>query len=361
MRHLRFLYFWAAGVKSSAQGENPFSRWTLRAARWLAPTVSPIALVFLTSIGWVAYVLVNSSIGTEPTWSIRTNHRKGVRVVALCADGRWLATGGDHGVPALWEVGKGEVIKFGAAPSTEVLCLRFSADSSILAAGDENGLVTLWDIPSGKLRTRIKGNELTHSLAFSPEGVMLATGSVTGRVKLWEVASGNLLDTLSGPTGPVHALAFSRDGRMLATGCSGGRLQLWDIIDGKGRERPGVRTQRNAVESVAFSPDGSLLASAAISDGVKVWTVAADRAPSTFPATDHAILDVIFSPDGRSILASSKLGVVDRWDLATGKLQSSLRGYKYAISIAFSQDGRFFCSGGVDAVARVWGLDRSLE
>jgi hypothetical protein len=54
---------------------------------------------------------------------------------------------------------------------------------------------------------------------------------------------------------------------------------------------------------------------------------------------------------------SSKLGVVDRFDLAAEKLQASLRRYKYAISIAFSQNGRFFCAGGHDAIARGWDLD----
>jgi WD40 repeat protein len=325
--------------------------------------VSPIALVFFVSIGWVAYVLCHPGVnGQEPTWTARTDHRPGVRAVALSADGRWLVTGGDHAGASLWEVGKGRVTDFDAAAPPAVLCLRFSADSSILAIGYDNASLNLWDVRSGKLRTTLTDNEkLDHALAFSPDGVMLATGNVVGGVKLWEVASGKLLDTLVGHNRPVHALAFSHDGRMLASGCCGGKLKLWDIIERQGRQRPGARVQRDTVEALAFSPDGSVLASAAVGEGVKIWAVAADRAPATIPAADHAILDVMFSPDGQSVLASSKLGVVDRFDLATGKLQASLRGYKYAISIAFSQDGRFFCSGGDDGIARVWDLDRSPE
>jgi WD40 repeat protein len=348
--------------ESALPDADTLSQWRSKRGRITVRAGSPrIIFLVLASAAGVYYLWSVNWQEAEPARSVETGHRLGARVVAISPEGRWIAAIGNDGVPALCETRRDRVTRFGDDSSPEVSCLRFSHDSSILAIGYDDATVALWEVPGGNLRWKLGGNQgPVHSLAFSPDGTTLASGGEGRTIALWDIPTGRITDSLTGHRGSVNALAFSPNGRMLASGCGSRSVKLWDLADGKSRERPGERSHREGIAAVAFSPDGSLLASAAGGDGIKIWPVAADSRPVILRATSCPILDVMFLPGARALLASSKQGVVDRCDLETMQIRASFRGYKHALSIAFSENGRFFCSGGLDGVVRVLDLKRSL-
>ena len=79
-----------------------------------------------------------------------------------------------------------------------------------------------------------------------------------------------------------------------------------------------------------------------------------------------AVLGVVFSPNGRQAASASGTSSIDRslivgdttvrvWDLTTETPQHTLAGHKnWVLCIAWSPDGRFLASGGMDNVVIVW-------
>jgi WD40 repeat protein len=128
---------------------------------------------------------------------------------------------------------------------------------------------------------------------------------------------------------------------------------LLDIADGKLRQR--FETAEDAhVTGFAFSPDGSQFALGLRNGAAEIWDSASARKIKALPPAkeDADTRSIAFSPDGKALIGG---GMFDDdvfvWNIETGKIQriykmpNSLAGYRYATSVAMSRDRKLVAAG----------------
>jgi WD40 repeat protein len=247
------------------------------------------------------------------------------------------------------------------------------------------------------------------SLDIDPRGETLAVSGLDGAVRLWSLTTG-----AAGPVFPVHdgdaaAVRFTTDGRRLLTTGSDGqavllqadagtRIRTWrfptwclglTVVDAdtaavgcadlkirvlnlgddaivREIQSPGS-LQYQYIGSLSASPDGRLLAS---NNPLTLYDVETGEQRATVSSFAQR---VVFSPDGQSLLSGSmKAGasvmavdplqaraqmvtdVEQRVQTPSGR--QAVRQGMPIYGVVWSPDGRFFATGGLDRLVRIWRL-----
>ncbi len=202
--------------------------------------------------------------------SERESHKGEVLSIAVSADGKFVATGGQDKTVRIWDAQRGNTIVVLEKNPGEVRAVAFSADGTWLAAASKG--VVLWDPAKGAQTRSVWGaGPPVASLAISCDGKYLVAGDDDGQIKIWDVGAGREARRLQGHTDRVCALAVSADGQMLVSGSADKRCKLWDVPSGKAVGE--FETGDVAVLAAAATANGKTVA-AAVKQGVAVWDVA---------------------------------------------------------------------------------------
>jgi WD40 repeat protein len=203
-------------------------------------------------------------------------------------------------------------------------------------------------------------NSWVTSVAFSPDDKTLAVG-VKDAVQLIDVESKAIRHELNTKSGQVKALAFSPDGKLLLVG-SYQRAGLWNPESGELVHD--LKGHRAYVTSVAFSPEGSRVATACEDETVRVWKIGEPTPTLVVKGSGLPATGVAWSPNG-SLLAvalgddtrPTKQGKVIVCDATTGAIQNEFELHtKAATGVAFSPDGKFVASTGLDEHVNLYNL-----
>ncbi|MCB9098248.1 MAG: WD40 repeat domain-containing protein [Anaerolineales bacterium] len=193
-----------------------------------------------------------------------------------------------------------------------------------------------------------------------------------------------LRPTLLAPTGPKNAapstlepaatvpieglvvsLAFSPDSHTLAVAAGNpnakGSLTLWHLPEMQLSQTLAAEYNKT-VWSVAFSPDGQTLATGSQTNQIQLWRVAdgerlASWSQPTNPTDPKSVAKgvraVAFSPDGQ-YLASAGVDTVWLWDVADGHLLFSMPNREP--EVAFSPDGQMLATRSQDGQIDLWSV-----
>lgn len=293
-----------------------------------------------------------------------------VRGVAFSPDGKQIATRGEPADPSkprrirIWDATTGKLIRSLECHDVPLTAIAFSPDGRFIAGGQpEHGAgIQVWDARSGRRVSRIDGGRgRFHFLAGGGEIAVVSAFGSNDVVRVHNTATGREVRRFI--VDQNYRFVFSADGtKMLSIRTSGRSLmRVYDVQSGKVIAK--IDAGKNQPTVFALSRDGRTVAAATsvrierdkYEHHVKVWEVATETIVHEFTLHAKRILAAAFSPDGRFLATAGLDRSVRLWELATGKPAHVFTGHRGPVAaLEYSPDGSRLASGGFDRSVVVW-------
>jgi WD40 repeat protein len=242
--------------------------------------------------------------------------------------------------------------------------LALQPGGSLLAGAGQDGSLYIWDASIGITpRATIPAHKKAANAAvFSPDGGLLASGGNDGMARIWRLSDGARQAEIIGGAFAISSLAFLQDGAQLAI-ANAGLVRVREV-----QTRRITQTLRSAgpsVYSIALSPDGQRLGGGTVENQLLVWDLAtagvtwsAEPAPVSAGARPPLTWQVAYQPTGELLAAASGDSSLSLWEAQSGELLGRFPAHDLgATCLAFSPDGLWLASGGLDGVVRLWGIE----
>ncbi|MCZ6690833.1 MAG: WD40 repeat domain-containing protein [Planctomycetota bacterium] len=258
--------------------------------------------------------------------------------VAVSLDGKLLASGGNKGDVILWDADTLEPVAVMHGHDHWVGTVAFDPTGRRLAsaAGD----VVIWDVKKASLIRRIRGSRI-RKLAWSPDGRWIAYQAAASTLI---VRGGEALDrkhVLKRNSAAIDAIAFSPDSKLVAAGNRNGEIFVHDVESGAEVSYEMV-DPKTWIEDLAYLPGGTL--AAVFRNGI----VRCGEKQRQFSGKFSALA---VSPDGKELAISGKDGKIHTWNLAADEVMILEAHPAWALSLAYTPDGKAIASAGHGGLA----------
>jgi WD40 repeat protein len=291
-------------------------------------------------------------LGNEDS-SLFTLHYPGEQVWAMdiAPDGRSIAVAGrsmgplaHQRAPVLaWSSPEFQTKRQLPGFSTIVFSVAYDATGRYLAwSGDDHpwppgeSILKVWDLESNRQAYSVEpfagdsaGDQILFSVAFSGNGKWLVAGGPDNTIRVWDAATGKKVGVAGTHNSEVTKVVFSPDSRHLASMGADNTVKLWDTSRLGQAQNPRVFQGQcsGIVDSIAFNPDSSRLAIATDDDTVTIHDLTGDDRSIRCFQRGHRPLAVAFSPDGRWLASGGVDCAVKVWDGQTGKLLHTFKSH----------------------------------
>lgn len=280
---------------------------------------------------------------------------------SVSRDGRLLASSTGNRLLELRDGLTGKLLKKLESHSAGFFSVAFSRDGRWLASGTNDRSIRLWQIATGREMPRLSGHTgWVNSVAFSPDSRLLASASNSGEVKLWDVNTGHETFGVAYGQERLHTVAFSKDGKLLASAGTGQTVHLLDLNTKQSRTLTG---HEGEITSLAFVPNTRLVASGSTDKTVRLW----DTSPTsvvpiikTFAPLADQVNAIASNWDGTTLAAGTADGRITLLKIATGEARAVAGHRGEVFTVAFSPDGSWLASGGMDQTVKIWDVQTGL-
>lgn len=254
----------------------------------------------------------------------------------------------------------------GAAHTSRVTAVAWSARGSRLASASYDKTVRVWEASDGRCALTYQGHwDRVLCVAWSPDGSLLASAGNDGTVQIWDPLTANLILTYREHSQPVLAISWSPDGKRMASACEDQTIHIWDTISGQplyAQRGHGFRTL-----TLGWAPDGKSVASGGEDKLVQIWSIQRERAGFLTALLLHSrgqfsyrghfgrVNALAWSPAGQRVASVGSDKTLQVWDAVSGKKYFVHRNASATLTcVAWSYDGRYLATGGNDKVVQVW-------
>ena len=266
------------------------------------------------------------------------------------------------------------VLEFDPSQLPRLFAPIWSPVGNLIASQEPGaGSVNVWDASSGELLRSFEKPSTSFFTQFrwSPDGTRLAVLDPDGALEVWRVEDGEELFSFQAhdpiPGSLASRLVWSPDGSLLATYANDSLVKLWDteewrLVHSLENETNSTVNSLSPIDIAVFSPDGRHIAVAQPSS-LRVWDTETGRQlvrwhpfpESTYRPHFGSITDVAFSPQGRYLASVGLDRTAKVWDVEAGTQLLDIDIFlNYVLTVDWSPDGGQFATAGYDGRAIVW-------
>ncbi len=279
-------------------------------------------------------------------------HRDWIWSIELSADGNTLFSTGEDRTIRVWDLSTGSCQQVLRSHKQRVWTISLTPDGRQLISGSEDRTIKIWDLQQGKCIKTINGyGNWIKKIVVVPQQDWLISCHRDRTIQIWNVRNFARVHTLSAHTDAVLTIALSPDERYLASSSLDRTIKIWDLHELNCIRT--IATQAEGICALAFSPDSSQVISGSYQGDLQLWDLDSD---DNCKRLEHpSRIEAVVVCAIRQTIATACENKIRIWDLNTGEcLHTIIAHYLPTLALAFSPDGRYLASGGMDKAAKVW-------
>ncbi len=235
-----------------------------------------------------------------------------------------------------------------------VLCVAFSPSGRYLVTGSNKGLIAVFDLQHGGKPEVFQAHEDSiRSIDFAPDGSLFVTASWDKVIKVWDIRTQKEVETMFGHTAGVWGAFFTSDGRYVVSAGSDESFRVWSFPGGRIVNQ--VRLTDKQVISMAISREEDFVWTGGWKGQVAKWAIPDMTVLEKVKGHNDAVRALGVSPGGRLLATGGADGTVHTWEAKQMTHIATLHGHTDWIrSIAVSREGQIIATGSNDRTLRLW-------